>query len=329
MAERRALGTAVLAFVALVLPASAAAAPPNDNYLASYQMQTGEVVDRDFRDTVFTADATVQSDLFNPNRDGLPFGGGGAEPASCGPTGYGRTVWYDFIPEISGGVEIHASGYDTVVAVYEYDVDTARLGKPLLCQNGGGGAEDVLIPKVEGGKAYTVQVGAVGGVGGTLQFEFLFFGDRDEDGVLDEAPDRCLNQPGIDAAGGCPPRLAAAPSLEWANTANGVRFTSVLVRGVPRGGRVEARCRRCGVRRTVARGRGRGRVVKLRKLVGREAPSGAVLEVFITQRPQRRGRYRHGAIGNYVKYTFEPGGLRKRVTRCLRPGSMKPRRRCT
>lgn len=325
MAGIRALGLAVLACALLPVPVAAAAPPPNDNYLASLQMQTGDVVDRDFRDTVATSEATVQADLFNPNRDGIAFGGGGPEPASCGATSYGRTVWYDFIPEVSGGVQILASGYDTVVAVYEYDAETAKIGEQVECANRGA-AEDLLVPKVEAGKAYTVQVGAVGGAAGTLQFEFLFFADRDEDEVLDEL-DRCPSQPGIDAAGGCPPKLAAALSLEWANTANGVRFTRVRVRGVPRGGRVEARCRRCGVRRTVAQGR--GRPVSLRKLVGREAPAGAVLEVFVTRRARGGGRYRHGAIGSYLRYTFEPAGIRKRTVRCLRPGSMKPRRRCT
>ncbi len=325
MAVWRAL---LLTFALLVLGAAPASAapPPNDNYLASLQMQNREAVAREFRDTVVTTEATVQADVFNPNRDGLAFGGGGPEPSSCGGPSYGRTVWYDFIPDVSGGVQIAASGYDTVIAVYEYDVATSRLGERVACENRGA-AEDLILSEVERGKAYTVQVGAVGGAAGTLQFEFLFFGDRDEDGVLDEAPDRCPRQPGIDAAGGCPPALSATLSLEWANTANGVRFTTVRVRGAPKGARVEARCRRCGVRRTTARST--GRPLRLKRLVGREAPAGAVLELRVTQSPRGRGRYRHGAIGTYLRYVFEPGGIRSRTVRCLRPGSTKPRKRCT
>ena len=34
-------------------------------------MQNGEAVAREFRDTVVTTEATVQADVFNPNRDGL------------------------------------------------------------------------------------------------------------------------------------------------------------------------------------------------------------------------------------------------------------------
>ncbi len=314
------------ALLALGAAPAFAAPPPNNNYLASLQMQNGEAVAREFRDTVVTTEATVQADVFNPNRDGLAFGGGGPEPSSCSGVSYGRTVWYDFIPDVSGGVQIAASGYDTVVAVYEYDVGTSRLGRQIACENRGA-AEDLILPTVDRGKAYTVQVGAVGGAAGTLQFEFLFFGDRDEDGVLDEAPDRCPRQPGIDSAGGCPPALSATLSLEWANTANGVRFTTVRVRGAPKGARVEARCRRCGVPRTSARST--GRPLRLKRLVGREAPAGAVLELRVTQRPSGRGRYRHGAIGTYLRYVFEPGGIRSRTVRCLRPGSNKPRKRCT
>jgi hypothetical protein len=313
-------------FLLLGAAPAVAAPPPNDNYLASLQMQDGEAVAREFRDTVVTTEATVQADLFNPNRDGLPFGGSGPEPSSCAGVGFGRTVWYDFIPDVAGGVRIAASGYDTVVAVYEYDVRSSQLGERIACANRGA-AEDLILDKVEPGKAYTVQVGAVGGAAATLQFEFLFFGDTDEDDVLDEAPDRCPRMPGIDSAGGCPPALSATLSFEWDDTANGVRFRIVRLRGAPRGARVEARCPRCGVRRTTARGT--GRPLSLRRLVGREAPAGAVLEVRVTQRPRGRGRFRHGAIGSYLRYVFEPGGIRTRTVRCLRPGSTKPRKRCT
>jgi len=308
-----------------LLASSAAAAPPNDHYLSSLQMQEGDRVARQFSEVVDTTEATVQGDLFNPNRDGIPFAGGGPEPLDCDGASLGKTVWYDFIPEVSGGAEILASGYDTVVAVHEYDPDTARITRTLVCQNSGAG-EDVILPSVEAGRAYTVQVGGLGGAGGVLDFSFLFFGDRDEDGVLDEQPDRCLSRPGIPAAGGCPPRLNASASLGWANTATGVRFTSALIRGAPRGARIELRCRRCGVRREVRRSR--GKPVRMRRLIGRDAPAGAVLEIFVTQDERGRGRYRHGAFGTYLRYVFEPGGIRKRTTRCLAPGSKKPRKRC-
>jgi hypothetical protein len=324
----RACGAGVLAcvWVALAAPAASAAPPPNDNYLSSLQMVDGNRVARQFTEVVNTAEATVQADLFNPSRDGLPLAGGGPEPTSCAGASYGHTVWYDFLPEISGGAEIMASGYDTVVAVYEYDVETARIVRRVACENRGAG-EDVLLPTVRGGRAYTIQVGGVGEAAGALDFTFLFFGDRDRDGVLDEAPDECPRMRGISAAGGCPPELNAAVSLTWDVTAGGLRFTSMLVRDAPRGARVEARCRRCGVRRAVARSR--GGIVRLGRLVGRTAPPRAALEVFVTQRARGSGRFRHGAIGTYIKYVFDADGIRTRTTRCLRPGSMRPRRSCT
>ena len=66
----------LIAAALLALPATAAAAPPpNDNYLASTTISSQE-----YRDSVDTTEATTQPDLFNPNRDGLPFGGGDPEP---------------------------------------------------------------------------------------------------------------------------------------------------------------------------------------------------------------------------------------------------------
>jgi hypothetical protein len=324
----RACGTAALAWAcaALVAPVASAAPPPNDNYLASLQMVEGDRVARQFSEVVSTTEATVQADLFNPSRDGLPLGGGGPERTNCDGTDYGHTVWYDFLPEISGGAEITATGYDTVVGVYEYDVRTARITRTLTCQNAGAG-ENVILPAVAGGRAYTIQVGGVGAAAGALDFSFLFFGDRDEDGVLDEEPDECPRMPGINAAGGCPPDLDAAPSIAWDLTTGGLQFTSALVRDAPRGARVEVRCRRCGLRRAVMRSRGRS--VRVRRLIGRIAPPGAALEVFVTMRPRGGGRFRHGAIGNYFKYVFDANGIRTRTTRCLRPGSMRPRRSCT
>jgi hypothetical protein len=319
--------SAVILALSCVLAPSALAAPPaNDNYLASLQLTEGDRVMRQFNEVVNTTEATVQADLFNPNRDGLPLGGGGPEPTSCGGTSFGHTVWYDFLPEISGGAEIMATGYDTVVAVYEYDVQTSRITRQIACENRGGG-EDLILPAVRAGRAYTVQVGGVGAATGALDFSFLFFGDRDADGVLDEEPDECLELPGVNAAGGCPPTLNATVSLSWNLTTAGIEFTTALVRGAPRGARVEARCRRCGLRRAAVRSR--GGVVRLRRLAGRSAPSGAVLEVFVTQGRRGSGRFRYGAIGTYVRYVFSADGIRRRTTRCLPPGSKKPARRCT
>src|SRR5689334_7297656 len=103
-------------------PAWASAAPPvNDNYLSSLLVDQVE-----FRTNVDTSEATTQSDLFNPNRDGQPLGGYEAEPADCNGTSFGKTVWYDLAPRVDGGVQIRANGtgFQTAVAVYEYGDDS-------------------------------------------------------------------------------------------------------------------------------------------------------------------------------------------------------------
>src|SRR5687768_2574788 len=144
----------LLAAALLAFPATAAAAPPpNDNYLASTTI-TGQ----EYRDSIDTTDATTQPDMFNPNRDGLPFGGGDPEPTSCAPgSSYGKTAWWDFKPPSAGGVEIRANGgFDVVVAVYTWSEETSRITRRLRCQNDEAGGESVVIPRVRAGTNYTI-----------------------------------------------------------------------------------------------------------------------------------------------------------------------------
>jgi hypothetical protein len=56
--------------------------------------------------------------------------------------------------------------------------------------------------------------------------------------------------------------------------------------------------------------------------------AGSRLEIFVTRARTRSGRYRFGAVGNYFSYEFKAAGIRRRLERCLRPGSRTPRRRC-
>ena len=89
------------------LPASAAAAPPpNDNYLASTTInrQDGSMAN-EYADSVDTTEATTQPDMFNPDKDGLPLGGGDPEPTTCnGGSSFGKTAWWDFRPPSAGGI---------------------------------------------------------------------------------------------------------------------------------------------------------------------------------------------------------------------------------
>lgn len=306
----------LVAFV-LAVPATAAAAPPpNDHYLASTTIASAE-----YRDAVDTTEATTQPDLFDPNRDGLPFGGGDPEPTSCGAgSAYGRTAWWDFKAPSDGGVEIKADGgFDVVVAVYTWSERTSRITRRVRCQNDEAGSEDVLLPKVRAGTNYTIQVGGANDAGGPLNLAFTYFPDTDGDGILDDAPDKCRTQPGIPRFGGCPPELRAAPRVLYQSQGSGLRITGLEIDDVPRGARAEVRCGRTVKRRATRRG-----TLKIGGCTGRTVGSGGSIQVRITLGPTGRGRYRHGAVGKYYRWPVSDGRLGKRQSRCLQPGSRRP-----
>jgi len=326
------LAAACILLVVAIAPSAHAQTPPvNDNYLDSLQIvdEATQAFPVTWQDTRDTAAATTQLDLFSPHE-----AGGGLEPDRCTDEGplYGRTVWYDFEPPLQGGVEIQTSGYDTAVAVYEWDPATRLIAARVLCQDDEASpGEDVLVPRVRRGVNYTVQVGAVappGGtpVGGLLGFSFLFLADTDRDGMWDII-DSCDRLRGIASRGGCPPELDTNPQLALSAAAGGVRVLRLSVAGVPARARVEARCRRCDVRQVV-RAKRRG-TVRLPRLSGTFVPSGASIEVLVTLKRQPSGRFRFGAIGNLYRYRVDDSRVRPRIKRCLPVDSRKPKRRCT
>ena len=279
----------------------------------------------EYLDSIDTTEATTQPDLFNPDRDGLPFGGGDPEPTTCADgTSFGKTAWWDFEPPSAGGIEIKANGsFDVVVAVYTWSARTSRITRTVLCQNDAAGSEDVVIPSVRKGTNYTVQVGGAGNTGGPLSMGLTWFPDRDADGVFD-ALDKCDLPPGIERFGGCPPELRSAPRIRYDNVAGGLSvITSLAIDDVPKGARAEVRCGRCG------------------RKVTRRATRTGMLKVERVRRPHRAGRrprsrsasrragparatYRFGAVGKYFRWPITAGKLGDRVSRCLQPGSRKP-----
>jgi hypothetical protein len=326
---RRSAWAALAAVTGSLLSAgtAGAAAPPNDHYLASTRMALSDgSVARSFHDVADTAEATVQPDIFDPDSEGAKLGGGPAENTRCGQTDFGATVWYDFAPEVDGGAEVAASGYDTVVTVYEYDVKTARITRTVACENRPGAGEDLLLPSVKRGRHYTVQVGGAGATTGALDFTFSFFGDGDGDGVLDETPDKCPAIRGVSQDGGCPPELRSSPQVRYRDAPGGLRINEVTVSSLVAGSRVQARCRRCG--RSQVRV-ARGRSVGFSRLAGQFVPNGAIIEILVTHASTKAGRYRYGAIGNYYRWTVSAGRIGKRVDRCLKPGKTTPSTRCT
>lgn len=309
----------LIAAAVLALPATATAAPPpNDNYLASTTIS-----DNEYRDSVDTTEATTQADLFNPNRDGLPFGGGDPEPTSCGAGGsYGKTAWWDFSAPTDGGVELKANGgFDVVVAVYTWSAETSRITKRIRCQNDEAGSEDVIIPRVRAGTNYTIQVGGANNAGGPVDLDFTYFPDTDGDGILDDAPDKCRKTPGIARFGGCPPELRSTPRVVYDTIGSALRIGGLSIDDVPKGARAEVRCGRTVKQRAKRKG-----TLKVGGCTGRSVGSGSSIQIRVTLGPTGKGQYRHGAVGKYYRWPVQAGKLGKRQTRCLQPGSRKPTR---
>lgn len=321
--------------LACIAPSSAIADPPrNDNYLSSFTIIA--LPQREFptswSDAQDTSLATTQSDVFDFDKSGNPLGGGPPETTRCGQTEFSKTVWYDYAPPISGGVELTTSGFATAITVYEYDPATSRITREVACQVGGPNGEDFVLPREALAQHYyTVQVGGVGAgasaAAGALAFHFAFYPDRDADGVLDAAPDKCPLLPGVGPFGGCPPTLNPSPSLAFGGAAGGIRVTRFVVNHVPSGARVEARCRRCGLRQAV-RARPGSHTTRMTRFVGKVLPAGSSLEIWVTRARTGAALYRFGAIGSYFRIPIRAGGVGTNVARCLLPNSRTPQRRC-
>jgi len=294
------------ALAALSLPAAAlAAAPDNDNYLASIPIGSAE-----FKVTVDTTDATTQADTFNPNREGQPLTGGDPENLTCKGTTFGKTVWYDLAPRYFGSVDIFAASgtFTPVVALYHYDPQNPKTAHLVDCTAAVG---DHLRLDVKAGKSYTIQVGGVGNTGGSVNFESDYFPDRDKDGEFDEL-EKCPNVPGRVAA--CPPELKSTPAVNFGNVPGGIQITRLIVDRVPKGAKVVAKCSGCGS--TTVKAKKTGRVI-LSKLIGKRVSKGGTIEIRVTLRKTGKGAYRFGATGSYFRWTVESGKISSRFSRCL------------
>jgi hypothetical protein len=325
---RLAVAAAVWA-AALAVPATALAVPPaNDNYMASQPVSNDDqtlLMPRHWEGPpVDTSEATVQPDLLNPNPDGTPSaGGGGPEPQSCGATQYSKTVWYDLHPRNWGGVELDVSGFDSAVAVYEYDEDVNspnanRITKLVLCQNDKSNTLESVFLDVKR-KAYTIQVGGVNGASGILGFEAFYFPDVDHDKVLDENEDKeCRGIPGINANGGCPPTVRGTPRY----ATSGTTLTMLSVQNLQKGSTVQFSCSKCG--RKFTKTARRAGTVKAKSFEGRTLRAGDHLVVRITHKATGKGRFKFGAFGRSFSYAVTSSGIGKRTDRCLQPGKRKP-----
>jgi hypothetical protein len=326
------LAVALIAAAGLLATAAVARAgvAANDNYLDATPIFTER-----FHDTVDTTQAGEQPDLFVPAAPGKPGGGNMPEPLQCNGQGYGKTVWYDFVAPTDGGLRVTASGYDAVIAVYEYDPRTARIIAPLGCAAAAGGPTeqlDIAGPRVRKGQHYAVQVGGSTAAGvaqsGVLNLDVQFLRDRDGDGLID-VNDPCPDASG--AQGGCPPQLPGTPVLAVA----GLRIVRLEWPDLPPGVEVRARCAKCGRHGITQTVRVRtGATARLTAFANAPARRGAVLEVSARSRASGAGPAGGApgaagavAMGKTARYRFGAGEYRWRVG-CLAPGSWGRRVAC-
>lgn len=345
-AQARRIALGALAVGCLAVPALSDAATPaatNDNYLSSWMIPDAGLIPRfravrEVTRTVVenTTGTTTQADLFNPDKAGHPLGGGGPEPSTCAGVGYGSTVWYDLHPNEPVGVQLVASGYPSAVAVYEYNARTAQLDrKSVFCRVANAVTNTFTLPEeLRKGQAYTVQVGGLRNgaafFSGSLNLTINLFPDHDSDQVSDGI-DKCPFTAGT--LGGCPPALHPTAHFNYVTSGSSLRLTGLLVDEIPGGASVRARCAMCGVSQTVRAG-AHASSVTLQRFAGVTMHPGSQLNIAVTKGPShgkgpKPQLYKYGAIGGYLTYTEKAGKLVFSSSRCLEPGSSKPRRSCT
>jgi hypothetical protein len=308
-AARTAL-TAVVIVLTSGVAAAFASPPDNDNYLAALALNPpGSPMPTDNVSYPVTdvTDATLQGDLLAP-----PSAGGPPEPTACGSSPLGHTIWYRFFPDVDGRIRIQSVGFDTTVALVPFASVQSPLPQGYICANQRDDTIENLSAKVDGGSAYAVQVGGTGDAVGSLQVNFTFVPDRDDDGFNDSV-DRCPQRPGT--VNGCPPRIQAGVPFKYEGTGSGAKFRFLDVRGAPKGARIDVRCSRgCPHTRLTVR----KNLTHVKTFTGRTMPAGARIEIRVTK---------PGWIGMYRAFNVVPDNV-SYTERCLPPGSTKPRKTC-
>jgi hypothetical protein len=171
---------AVLATAAAIAgPAASAAAdqqiaPPNaDAYLQPVFLNNGNalVAGDDLSFSADTTSYTIQSDLYDPqfdsNGNAVKGPAGPAEPASCGSTKYGKTIWTAFHASKYGVARITAigTGFDPVIRVIPFENPSTNPAPDLpgTCYDGSSGTTQTASGIVTPGQWVAVQVGGSAG----------------------------------------------------------------------------------------------------------------------------------------------------------------------
>lgn len=201
-----------------------------DHYLESVRIKANAIPNstlQGFSDSVNTATATVQADLFRPGGNRV----GPREPTTCNGVRYGKTIWYDLLPSVDGDLIVQASGaaFNPVISIVRFDTGDAPNFRPVsafTCTNAGVTSLEQLQQRgLRRGRGYSIQIGGVGNTGGVTDVDVNF----------------------------TPYRVSATPKLAFQLTPTGIRLLNVLVRSSKKV-KVELGCKpSCGKR--VKRGR--------------------------------------------------------------------------
>ena len=266
-----------------------------------------------FQATVDTTEATTQADLFNPNREGVPFSGGDPGAAGLQGRGFGKTVWYDLLPQADGGVELSARrGFAPSSRCTstrgQPEEPARRLHRPA--------AATTSSSRSRAG-AYTVQIGGVAGAGGPDSTS-TYFPDRDEDDEFDQL-DKCPTVAGT-AFGGCPPELKARAALTFDRRAPAPASPASTSTGCRRAPRSSRSCAGCGSQTITAKRTGR---VALSKLVGR-TPARRHDRDPVTMRTAGTGDLPLRRHRQSTKYTGARTAAQAAPERCLNVEAGKP-----
>jgi hypothetical protein len=334
---KRLLACAVVA-LAGAFPAAASAQvridpPGGDNYLEPIFVSDPEAPGRfpgqPIGFIVDTSTYTVQQDMYNPPGD-RP---GPVEPTQCGNAVYGNTAWAFFRSDRWGLMEITTSGsFDTVIGIIPFN-NPLRDAAPQIdngaCYDGLSGFAEEAVGLVSPRQWYALQVGGTGTPqGGQVQVTFDL---------------------------GPPPKAEGRAFLFWKT--GPLRVSEMYIRNVPAGHRVELRCTKRACRKQSFTVKDRNKSVfdtgwmpgpGFKTLRQKGEPGGPRLTSFdksvhaavarvplLRNQKVKRGAKielrikQQGFIGQYYRWKVGRNEISSATTRCLNPGSNKPRRKCS
>jgi hypothetical protein len=318
-------------------PAAAAAQveippPDGDNYLSPIFISDPDAPGRFPSGPIgFIADTTsytVQQDMFNP-----PSAGGPVEPTICGNATYGNTVWAMFRSDRWGLMDITTAGtFDSVIGIVPFDSpqDAAPQIQSGACYDGLSGFSEEARGLVSPRQWYAVQVGGTGTPQGSrVQVTFDL---------------------------GPPPSVGGRAFLFWKT--GPLRVSDMYVRNVPAGQKLILSCTKkaCKKKSFTVRPKGKRSLGKLaftpaagfkmlRQKGEKAGPRPASLDkvaraavarvkLLKNQKVKRGAKIelrikRRGYIGQYYRWKVKRNEITSATTRCLNPGSNKPRKKCT